>query len=103
MFSHLDPKSPVVNGLEAHEIIFARNQPEFRKLPAIVSKQKDGAVLTRWRLAPEDRAALAAGADVFVEVLTMGNALQPLRVAVGEDDPTELARIRQEYGLEPLK
>jgi hypothetical protein len=99
MFSHLDPKDPVIDGLEEHQIIFARNQSEFRKLPGIVSKQKDGAVLTRWRLAPEDRAALAAGADVFVEILTMGFALQPLRVSVGEGDSTDAATIRQEYGL----
>ena len=43
-------------------IEIAKNQPEYRTLPALV--YQDGKVLTEWRFTEEERAAIARGEDL---------------------------------------
>lgn len=86
------PKSPVVVGLQAKEKIFAKNQPEYMPLPALVSEDKRRIVTTRWELTAKDRAEIAAGADVFISLMTFGHPLQPLLVYIAPKDmPIEVA------------
>lgn len=98
MLSFLQPAdAPVVPGLEAHEITFAKDQPEYNPLRALRSSLHYGQVLSRWTLTPSQRQAIAEGADVYLEVCTFNQPLQPIRLAVGQDvDPTTIAI---EYGL----
>lgn len=75
---------PVVDGLEAHEVVYAKNQPEYNPLRTLRSNTKECRVLSRWSPTPEQRQALAEGADIFLELLTFGNPLQPILMSVGE-------------------
>jgi hypothetical protein len=65
--------------LPSHTIVtFAKDQPQYRPLPAIVIAGPDGRVITRWVLTDAERAQIAAGADLYIQQLTFGHALQPM-------------------------
>ena len=86
----------VIDGLEPFEVTYAKNQPEYRPLRALKSMKDDGAILTRWTFTPEQRQAIADGADLFLEVLTFFQSLQPVLLFVG--DPTR-EEILERFGL----
>lgn len=94
---------PVVEGLEAHEVIFAKTQSEYTPLRTIRAHNFGRAVLSRWTLTEDERREIAAGADIYLELMTFEEldgtpkALQPIRIAVGRDvDPDY---IREQYSL----
>lgn len=76
-----------IPGHEADEVIIARDQPEYIPLPALgieLTLPGFGTVpglLTRWRPSDEERAALANGADVWIETMTFGQPMQPVRIS----------------------
>jgi hypothetical protein len=74
---------PVIEGLEGLEVVYAKDQPQYLPLRALRADTKEGLVLTRWTLTPKQRKAVAAGADVFLELLTFRQPLQPIRIAIG--------------------
>lgn len=47
-------------------------------LPAIKIDDGHGRIITRWQLSDEDRARIAAGGDIFLDVWTFGRPLQPV-------------------------
>lgn len=59
-------------------------------------------VLSRWQPTDDERAAVAAGEDVYVAQLTETNAVSALRVSIGpagyEVDPAQLVSTEPEYG-----
>lgn len=55
----------------------AKNQSEYGTLPAFHSSEREGHVVSRWRPTFKERIRLAFGADIWVCVMTFGNALQP--------------------------
>lgn len=69
------PTSPVIVGLEDREVVIAKNQDAFLPLPALVKQDDAGqaTILCRWQLDEVDRDKIAAGADVFVEVMLIAN------------------------------
>lgn len=79
---------PVAPRVGLPEITLAEDQHEYLTLTAAVIADETGqtGVLTRWRLDDVERAAIAAGADVFVSLLTFGGAVQPMQITV--DTPT---------------
>jgi len=80
-----EPKSPVVVGLEQHETTFggrAAGQPQYVGLPALVSRDPERRVLSRWEFTPEEREMIAAGADVYISLMTFGSPYQPTSVFV---------------------
>jgi len=89
---------PVVEGLEKYETVIAKDQPQYRPLRAIIQGRADpvlkstGAILTRWTLTPEQREAILQGADVYLEILTFGQPLQPLLLRVGKDVEPDVIR-----------
>lgn len=98
MFEYLSPADgPVVVGLEKEETVFAEDQPEYKALRALRSRDRAGRVLTRWPLTAEQRQAIANGADLFVEVVTFNQPLQPIAVAVV--DEVNPLYIRHTYNL----
>lgn len=112
MLYFMDPHDgPVIEGLEAHEIVFGKEQPQYRPLRGLVNRTfgdtevNKGEVLTRWTLTESQRVAVAQGADIYIEVSTFGLPLQPLRVAVHmppEATPgveTTRETIARDYGL----
>jgi hypothetical protein len=55
-------------------------------LPAAVTP--DGVIVSRWRLSPEERAAVAAGADLYVfQWRGSMPALQPIGLTIGPGGP----------------
>lgn len=84
MFDIIYPAdNPVVAGLEKHEIVWGG--PAYNPLRTITSNNAERKVLSRWSPTPEQRAAIAGGADLYLELMTFGNPLQPIRLAVGMD------------------
>ena len=57
------------------EITFAKDQPEYRPLPAI--KTSEGTVITRWKLTWKERFAILFSGNLFLQQLTFNSALQP--------------------------
>jgi len=86
MFQFLNPKDgPVIPGFEREEIVYAKDQPQYKPLRVLRTGNDDVSVITRWTLTPEQRKAVAEGADIFLELLTFGHSLQPVRIGVGCD------------------
>lgn len=78
-----NPVSPVIEGMERHEIQYAKDQSEYSKLPAI--KTQEGIVITRWRLSAEEIARIIAGKDIYLQIHTFNKPLQPVRIDVVDD------------------
>jgi len=75
----MKPVSPVF-AERLPEVIFAKDQPEYIALPAVRIEGDEGEIITRWELADDDRARLAAGGSVYLSVWTFGQPLQPVRL-----------------------
>ena len=85
MFSFASIKDgPVVASMEAEEVVYAKNQPQYLPLRALVSRGPRGGVISRWTFTSEQRQAIANGADVFLEISTHHEPLQPIRVIVSD-------------------
>jgi len=92
MFDYLSPKDgPVVDGLESQETVYAANQPEYIPLRTLKSSGPMGGVLSRWTLTPEQRKAVAEGADIFLELSAFHGPLQPIRMAISDTSGSKFA------------
>jgi hypothetical protein len=70
---------------DTKEVILAKDQPEYLPLPAAIIEREEGvALITRWQFTEDERAAIASGADLYLELLTFGQPLQPIRICVGD-------------------
>ena len=76
------PISPVIDGVV--EVVFAKDQPEYNPLPAIVSA--GGCVTTRWRLSLRERLSVLAFGDLYLQISTFGKPLQPVKLTVSVPD-----------------
>jgi hypothetical protein len=74
--------SPIMPGSEAIEIVLGKDQPEYLPLPAVYLNTATVPMVTRWRFTDEERAAIAAGADVVMTQLTFGQPFQPVHLQV---------------------
>lgn len=86
------PVSPVMPGSETIELVYGKNQPEYVPLPAVYLDTPSRPVLSRWRLSDEERAAVAAGADIVLTLLSFGNPLTSshLQVVMPDEMPVLL-------------
>lgn len=83
-FDFLQPADgPVVEGMEEAEVVYAKDQPPYRPLRTLPSNGPERKVLSRWALRPDQREAVARGADVYLELMTFGHPLQPIRMGIG--------------------
>jgi hypothetical protein len=86
MFDYLSPKDgPVFEGLEQDEVVYGKDQPQYLWLRTIVSQGDDRRVTSRWTLTNAQREAIMEGADIFLELSTFGQPLQPTRLAIGDE------------------
>lgn len=70
---------PVVDGLEDFEKIYALEQAEY--IPIRTLPGEDGkSAIYRCELTPDQRAMIADGADVLVEIVHFGGPIAPSRV-----------------------
>lgn len=73
--------------------VFAKNQPEYLQLPAIT----DGfEVETLWKLSFRERVKVFFTGMLYISLMTFGQKLQPIRVAVDRDPRNDM----QEAGNE---
>lgn len=101
MIEYLQPADrPVVDRLEHEEIIYAKDQPQYVPIRILLSKTPEGCALSRWTLTPEQRAAVAAGNDIFLEILTFGVSLAPMRMSVRDDMPAMAEWVACQYRLD---
>lgn len=89
----LPKDGPVVEEMEKAEVVYARTQPEYNPLRTLVSRDQTRKVLSRWEPTPAQRKAIAEGEDIFLELMTFGNPLQPIRMFVAGDGPGQAAAI----------
>lgn len=80
----MTPASPVLKRAEHPEIVYAKNQPPYIPLPAV--RSDDGRVTTRWRLTWRERLTLLLRGDLYLQVLTFGGPLQPVKLSVTEPE-----------------
>ncbi len=83
----MTPVSPVVR-YGAPEVVFAKDQPEYIWLPAVIGD--NGIVTTRWRPSLRERIALLFGGSVYHQQLTWGGQLQPVKMSAVEPGPEDM-------------
>ena len=71
------PVSPVIPGYQDKEVIFAKDQPEYLPLPALILEGEDKPVVSRWQLNAEERKRVAAGADILFTQMIFNGHLCP--------------------------
>lgn len=76
---------PVVAEFASIEVVFGGSQKEYIALRALRSSGQNGDVLTRWTFTEEQRKAVADGADIFLNLMTFGQPLQPIRILVAHE------------------
>lgn len=59
---------------------FAKDQPEYNPLPAHCSQE--GVVTTRWKLSQEELKHIERTGEIWLQVYTFRQPLQPLRLSV---------------------
>ena len=97
----MKPYSPVINGMEMMETVYAKDQPQYTPLPTLKNSQHH--VLSRFKLTDAERTAIFEGADIYVCVLTFGQPLQPFMISVEHPDDTLTDKniaIASKFGLE---
>lgn len=72
---------------EAANVVFGANQPEYRPLPAEYRGGKSGEILTCWELSPDELKRVQETGKIWLGVLTFGQPLQPVFVAVDKPEP----------------
>ncbi len=77
----MKPATPVIPGLERMEILYAKDQPEYLPLPAIPRPDGNG-IITRWELTWRERWQIWWTGNLYIEVLTFGGRLQPMKPSV---------------------
>lgn len=65
--------------VEFHEqtVVYAKNQPEYRPLPAYQYRDAQGTIVCCWRLSIRDRMRLLLTGRLWHTILTFNQALQP--------------------------
>lgn len=76
----MEPVDPeiTVDGWEPR--VYAKSQTEYRPLPALFQRGPKGALLMRWRPTAEELAILLAGDDLYIEIWTFNQSVQPIAV-----------------------
>jgi hypothetical protein len=74
------PVQPKIAG--AVSILYAKDQPEYRPLPAVLMTDEPQMVVTEWVPSTDELVALINGGRLRINVLTFGKPLQPFLVEV---------------------
>ncbi len=73
----MKPVAPIAPGLDLPATVFAKNQPQYNQLPAYVAGD---VVITRWKLDWRERLRVLFGGSIWLNSLTFGKPLQPVRL-----------------------
>lgn len=69
---------------------FAKDQPEYQPLPAMVLGDRECSVITCWELTDEEIDTLVRTRRLYLKQLTFANPLQPILPTVDLSDGIEL-------------
>lgn len=72
---------PVVDGLEQHETVYAKNQRQYLPMRTLPGENGKSAI-SRFHPTDEQRKAISEGADIYLEILHFGGPLAPSRMMV---------------------
>lgn len=76
----MHPISPVIEGHQDAEIVYAKDQPQYHPLPALpLSPDR---IVTRWQLSWRECLRLLFTRSVYLQVMTFGGPLQPVILSV---------------------
>ncbi len=84
----MQPVSPVIPGVDATEVVYASDQPQYRPLPAI--RCLDGKILTRWEFTEEEKQQILEQGYIYLAVNTFNDPLQPVLLSVTPPDTIRL-------------
>lgn len=76
----INPQSPVIGNYLGEELKIAKDQPEYRVLPAI--RIDRNTVLTRWHLSIIQRLILLFTGNIYLEIMNFRQPIQPLYMEV---------------------
>jgi len=98
---------PVVSGLEQHETVFAKNQPQYIPMRTLPGEDGNSAI-ARFSLTEAQRKAVTEGADLYLEIFHFKGPLAPSRLMVMSEpkEPLEMFRVWwkvQTRGTYPLE
>lgn len=68
------------------EIVFAKDQPEYRQLPAVLSGGEYGRATFRFKLSIRERLDILFGGNIYLQTLTFNRPLQPVKILTVEPD-----------------
>lgn len=81
-----------------HNVVFAKDQPEYMPLPALSIANPEREIICCWRLTWRERLQVLLTGNVWHHVLTFGRPLQPQLLATKEPEAVAAAR---DLGLKP--
>lgn len=68
-------------------VVYGAKQPEYVPLPAEYRGGKSGEILTCWELSPDELKRVQETGKLWLGVLTFGQPLQPVYLAVEKPEP----------------
>lgn len=95
----MTPVSPVIPGLEAFEVSVGSAQKEFIPLPALIGQPPATSFISRWQLTDEERASIAAGADIYSIQSTFGGLFQPLLLMAAHPAEQDAQAVMESFGV----
>ncbi len=84
----MKPVSPVLLGAKLPETTFAKHQSQYNDLPALRFDDREGTVLTRWKMTWRERFRALFVGDMYLKILTFGSPLQPVLLQVKQPELT---------------
>lgn len=72
---------------EGHNIVYAKDQPEYLSLPGKKIEGPQGELITCWELSDEEIAILVKTKKLWLSIWTFGQPLQPIRPYVENNGP----------------
>ena len=80
----MKPISPVIPEYQQYEVVFAKEQPEYKPLPALRLDDPSNPIVSRWTFTKEERARVAAGSDLLLTQYIFEDLFHPLHLEVTE-------------------
>ena len=79
----MQPISPIFPSIpEAEELVFAKNQPQYKQFPAF--RYPNGLVVTRWKFSLIERIKFLFSGNLWLSIQTFNNPLQPVKLQLDE-------------------
>ena len=74
---------------QAEEIVIAKDQIDYMPLPSLISNTPYRVVTSRYRLSLKERLRILFHGNLYSQIMTFGNPLQPIKITTEEPKPEE--------------